>query len=174
MGFLGRFHWKESCSGREWCKVSAEKQVKNYTQGYTNSIYFWVCSAIQVLPHLQKSASHLYSFQRTPSWVGPRVRYKYSSFVKTLFTWVPLVMMLYRWYLYCYYESRVFAFTHHRSYLVRRAAKKFAASIAHRLKAAGRPDLAISLMPDVSKHSLFFPSTQSHFSFRFLPVCHGL
>lgn len=133
-----------------------KRMLNTMRRGFTDSIY---CrgSAVQVLPYLQKSASHLYNFQRTPSWVGTRVKYKYSSFVKALFTWIPLAMVLYRWFLYWFYELRIFAFKYPRSSLVRRATKQFSASIAGRLKAAGRPDLAISLMPDVIKHSLFNP-----------------
>ncbi|KAI9264198.1 putative flavoprotein [Phascolomyces articulosus] len=104
-------------------------------------------TAIQVIPEIRKVATHVYSYQRTPAWVNPRIQYSYSSIIKFMFRWIPFVMRFYRYYLYWLHESRFPFFGYHKKFggLVR---KKFVESMEGRLKSAGRPDLIPLLVPD--------------------------
>lgn len=57
-------------------------------------------SAVQVLPELQKKVKHLYSYQRTPTWIANRYQLKYYRGVQILFRWFPFLMRLQRFLLY--------------------------------------------------------------------------
>lgn len=57
-------------------------------------------SAVQAVPRLQKQAAHLVSYQRSPAWVRLRQQYHYSKLKKFLFRWIPLLLLLHRWYIY--------------------------------------------------------------------------
>lgn len=48
-------------------------------------------SAIQFLPAIQPKVGHLYSFQRTPSWVLPKPDFAVPNIVKTIFKKAPLL-----------------------------------------------------------------------------------
>lgn len=48
-------------------------------------------SAIQFLPAIQPKTGHIYSFQRTPSWVLPKPDFAVPNLVKTAFKKVPLL-----------------------------------------------------------------------------------
>ncbi len=61
-------------------------------------------SGIQVAPHLQRVASHLTIFQRTPQWIGPKGNRSFTSLEKTLFRTFPILMLIYRTILYYYHE----------------------------------------------------------------------
>ena len=70
----------------------------------------WYCSifniiyhndrAIQVIPELQKVASHIYSYQRTVAWVSPRDQFTYPRIIKLVFRWFPVLLKLYRFMLF--------------------------------------------------------------------------
>ncbi|RZU38711.1 cation diffusion facilitator CzcD-associated flavoprotein CzcO [Fluviicoccus keumensis] len=53
-------------------------------------------SAIQFLPAIQPKVAHLYSFQRTPTWVLPKPDYAVPEPVRKLFKRVPLLEKLVR------------------------------------------------------------------------------
>ncbi|KAI8061414.1 putative flavoprotein [Gongronella butleri] len=105
-------------------------------------------SAVQVLPQLQKQASHIYNFQRTPTWVSPRMQYTYSGLVKFCFRWVPFAMRLYRWYQYWIREFRFRMIKNPTGPFARTVRDLFTKSIKHRLTQGGRPDLIPVLLPE--------------------------
>lgn len=53
-------------------------------------------SAIQFLPAIQPNVGHLYSFQRTPSWVLPKPDFAVPNVIKTVFKKAPLLEKLIR------------------------------------------------------------------------------
>ncbi|MFI8034058.1 flavin-containing monooxygenase [Acinetobacter sp. ABJ_C3_5] len=53
-------------------------------------------SAIQFLPAIQPKVGHLYSFQRTPSWVLPKPDFAVPNIVKTVFKKAPLLEKIIR------------------------------------------------------------------------------
>jgi cation diffusion facilitator CzcD-associated flavoprotein CzcO len=68
-------------------------------------------SAIQVVPEVQKIASHLDVYQRTAPWIIPRNERKYTGVEKFLFRNVPGVQKAYRAAIYSSLEVRVPGFT---------------------------------------------------------------
>jgi len=57
-------------------------------------------SAIQLVPEVAKVAKHLTVVQRSPSWVMPKGNAAFSSVTQLVFRYVPLVLTLYRYWLY--------------------------------------------------------------------------
>ncbi|KAI8061412.1 putative flavoprotein [Gongronella butleri] len=107
-------------------------------------------SAVQVIPYLQERAQHLYTFQRTPTWVAPRLQFKYASLFKFLFRYVPFFNKLYRLYLFLEHEIFFLNFKDHRSVFSKFIHRMFRKMTIVRLKRAGRPDLIPKLMPNYS------------------------
>ncbi|CAO3646793.1 unnamed protein product [Cunninghamella blakesleeana] len=106
-------------------------------------------SAVQVIPQLQSRVSHLTSYQRSPTWCLPRKQHYYSSFVKTLFFWLPFLMTIYRFYIFIKNESFYYiGFRYHNTYIGRKAHERFKKEMINRLVAKGRPDLVDKLIPD--------------------------
>jgi len=68
-------------------------------------------SAIQLVPHVQRAASHLTVFQRTAPWVLPRRDRRISAAEKVLFRRVPWLQKLVRAGIYWGRESWVLGFT---------------------------------------------------------------
>jgi cation diffusion facilitator CzcD-associated flavoprotein CzcO len=67
-------------------------------------------SAIQFIPCLAPQAAKLTVFQRTANWVVPRNDKTYSERAKWIFGHVPLVLRLYRAWIYFLLEIRFFGF----------------------------------------------------------------
>eukprot|EP00475_Leptophrys_vorax_P004193 TRINITY_DN12507_c0_g1_i2.p2 TRINITY_DN12507_c0_g1~~TRINITY_DN12507_c0_g1_i2.p2 ORF type:complete len:542 (+),score=135.10 TRINITY_DN12507_c0_g1_i2:1551-3176(+) len=67
-------------------------------------------SAVQIVPNVQKIASKLYVFQRTPNWILEKNDVPYSELMKSLCQSAWFVR-LYRWSLYWYYELRWLSFS---------------------------------------------------------------
>ncbi|KAI9302385.1 hypothetical protein BJ944DRAFT_279871, partial [Cunninghamella echinulata] len=105
-------------------------------------------SAVQAAPHLQKMANHLYSFQRTATWCGPRSQFQYSKLVQLIFKYLPFVMRIYRYLLFIQHEIFIVNFKDHKSYLTKLVHKFFKKTHAVRLHRAGRPDLIPVLTPN--------------------------
>ncbi|CAO3646817.1 unnamed protein product [Cunninghamella blakesleeana] len=105
-------------------------------------------SAVQVAPHLQKKVAHLYSFQRTATWCGPRSQFQYSKLVQFIFKYIPFAMRLYRYLLFLQHEIFIVNFKDHKSYITRLVYRFFKKMHAIRLHRAGRPDLIPILTPD--------------------------
>jgi len=68
-------------------------------------------SAIQLVPHVQRTAAHLTVFQRTPPWVLPRRDRRIFEAEKVLFRKVPALQRLVRAGIYWGRESWVLGFT---------------------------------------------------------------
>ena len=64
--------------------------------------------AIQVIPELQKVASHIYSYQRTVAWVSPRDQFTYPRIIKLVFRWFPALLKLYRFMLFVQVNLQVY------------------------------------------------------------------
>ena len=66
-------------------------------------------SAVQTVPRIaEMGVESLTVFQRTATWCPPRANYKYSEFLKNIFKFVPLINVLYRWFLFWSYEISFF------------------------------------------------------------------
>ncbi|KAI8334350.1 putative flavin-binding monooxygenase [Chlamydoabsidia padenii] len=105
-------------------------------------------SAIQMIPKLQPIVKHMTSYQRSPAWCGFRNQYKYSSFVKFLFSWVPFLLKLYRYSIFVRLEMFYLVFGFFDTFIGRFATKFTKQEMAQRLIAKGRPDLVEKLTPD--------------------------
>ena len=54
-------------------------------------------SAVQAVPNLARlGVSSLTVFQRTPAWSPPRLDYSYPSWVRTMFSWIPVTNTIHR------------------------------------------------------------------------------
>ncbi|CAF4768986.1 unnamed protein product [Rotaria sp. Silwood1] len=68
-------------------------------------------SAIQVVPEIQQmNVPQLFVFQRTPSWIIPRVDRHISNFEKRLLTYFPIIQKLIRTSVYCSLETLVLSY----------------------------------------------------------------
>ncbi|KAI9497767.1 putative flavin-containing monooxygenase [Zychaea mexicana] len=105
-------------------------------------------TAIQVIPELQKIASHIHSYQRTPAWVTPRDQFTYSRIVRIVFRWLPFLRKIYRFLLFLQHEMYYVYFGYYNSFFGRFVHRVFAKLVAWRLTRAGRPDLVPVLTPD--------------------------
>ncbi|ORZ00368.1 putative flavin-containing monooxygenase [Syncephalastrum racemosum] len=105
-------------------------------------------SAIQAIPELVKTVSHLYSYQRTPAWVSPRDQFRYPNLFKYAFRYVPFLLRFYRFLIYIQHEFYYVNFGYYNSAFGKRVRRAFEYLVSWRLKRAGRPDLIPLLMPD--------------------------
>lgn len=64
-------------------------------------------TAAQIIPELQKTARHVSVFQRTPTWILPRMDSTRSEFRKKLYQRVPSLQKMARAAWYCAYEGIV-------------------------------------------------------------------
>ena len=62
-------------------------------------------SAVQIIPKITTKVRHLHVFQRTPNDMIPQLNSIYPKWMKKLFSKMPFVMRLYRWWLYWENES---------------------------------------------------------------------
>ena len=58
------------------------------------------CTAIQVIPKIFSKCKQLYVFQRTPSWVTPKLDIHYPYILQKCFQLFPLLMKIHRWYIF--------------------------------------------------------------------------
>ncbi|MCZ4553712.1 flavin-containing monooxygenase [Gordonia rubripertincta] len=70
-------------------------------------------SAIQFVPFVQKEASALTVFQRTPAWVLPRKNFAVPTALRTLLSKIPVTRRLARWSVYWGAESLAFGLNGH-------------------------------------------------------------
>ncbi|KAI8078751.1 uncharacterized protein BX664DRAFT_342609 [Halteromyces radiatus] len=105
-------------------------------------------SAVQAIPQLQKVVKHLYSYQRTPTWVAPRYQLKYPNGIKALFRWIPFLMRLQRILLYLMHEMTFPLFKKSDSYFAHFVRWWFKRDMMKRLERKGRADLAPWLIPN--------------------------
>ncbi len=103
-------------------------------------------SAIQVVPEVAKVASQLTVFQRTPVWILPRNDAPVSLRMQNMFRRVPLLLWLWRFFLYWILEVGFLAFSAVPS--LRRRTEKMAR--AHLEKQVPDQKLRERLTPDYS------------------------
>ncbi|KAI8047291.1 uncharacterized protein B0P05DRAFT_566337 [Gilbertella persicaria] len=105
-------------------------------------------SAIQIIPNLASRVKHLYSFQRTPSWVAPKHQKTYPGWVKCLFTWFPFLMWIYRAWIFLYRDLFVFrALKDVKSKIHSTFRSSLEKYMRDMLQHYGKPELISSLIP---------------------------
>ncbi|KAG2175002.1 hypothetical protein INT43_006064, partial [Umbelopsis isabellina] len=104
-------------------------------------------SAIQAIPELAKQASTLICFQRRPAWIGPQLGGYYTERRKKLFSWFPILMWMYRCFLYYLLEMRIGIFNKPEKYN-QKAQEQFTAYMKGTLTRLNRKDLIEKLIPD--------------------------
>jgi cation diffusion facilitator CzcD-associated flavoprotein CzcO len=67
-------------------------------------------SGIQVVPALAEICQHLTVFQRTPSWVIPKMKYEFSVWERELQRVFPPLQIFLRFLFYCLFEIRALGF----------------------------------------------------------------
>ncbi|ORZ06000.1 hypothetical protein BCR42DRAFT_427463 [Absidia repens] len=105
-------------------------------------------SAVQLIPKLQPIVSHMTSYQRNPTWCLIRRQYKYPSFIKFLFRWVPLLMKLYRLSIFISLEFFYLNFRYFDTLFGRIVRRMTISEMKQRLLKKNRPDLVKALIPD--------------------------
>ena len=68
-------------------------------------------SAIQVVPEMAKIGKEVFVFQRTPNYVAPRKDREYTTVEKIIFSKVPFLAKLYRWFIFMRMELLLFPVT---------------------------------------------------------------
>lgn len=61
-------------------------------------------SAVQVIPNIVDIVDTLHCYQRKPPYIIRRLQFNFPAFVKTLFSYLPFFMWLYRCLLYVSHE----------------------------------------------------------------------
>lgn len=61
-------------------------------------------SAVQLVPHVAEQAERLYVFQRTAHWILPKADYPYPAWLRRMFRALPLLLLLYRWFIWARLE----------------------------------------------------------------------
>lgn len=105
-------------------------------------------SSIQIVPNILDKVGHLYSFQRTPSWVGPREQFTYPNYVKFCFAYIPFVMLLYRAYLFFLLEYSFTSWGDAKSKAASDSRANTEKYMRDVLTKNGREDLIPKLIPD--------------------------
>ncbi|MFF8919231.1 flavin-containing monooxygenase [Streptomyces sp. NPDC015032] len=101
-------------------------------------------SAVQFIPHLQRTARHLTVFQRTPSWIAPRRDRPIPAWQRRLYQLAPPVQRLARGWEYMGREATLPALLGHRTM----AALGRREAMAHLRRQVKDPELRSKLTPD--------------------------
>lgn len=90
----------------------------------------------------------MYSFQRTPAWVGPKNQKVFSGFVKWMFARAPFVMFLYRAFIFYFLEFTfsIWGNVNSKSAKARKEGNRI--YMTHVLESNNRHDLVDKLIPD--------------------------
>ncbi|KAI8881608.1 alpha/beta hydrolase fold-3 domain protein [Backusella circina FSU 941] len=104
-------------------------------------------SAVQIIPNIVNKVGHLYSYQRTPTWVNKKNNGKYSRLMKLIFRYVPFILYIYRCFIYLRNEAFFPVWGNVNSLLAKLARKANEDYILSTLKSKGREDLIPKLMP---------------------------
>ncbi|KAI9481502.1 MAG: hypothetical protein EXX96DRAFT_566975 [Benjaminiella poitrasii] len=107
-------------------------------------------SSVQIVPCLQKQASHLHNYIRTPTWITSRNQFYYSNFIKWLFKVFPFIMYLYRAYQFFIREVRFSVWGNHNSRLAKSFRALLEKNMSQILLSRGRADLIPKLIPKVT------------------------
>jgi len=87
-------------------------------------------SAIQIIPAIFDQVKELHSFQRQPSWVGPKLfDYEYSKPVRWMYRHVPFMVNLDRSLIFCGLEMTNLAVTSSTVDRICKASRTFSQSI---------------------------------------------
>ncbi|CAO3607286.1 unnamed protein product [Mucor hiemalis] len=105
-------------------------------------------SAIQIVPGILDRVEHLYSYQRTPTWVAPKDQYAYSDLVKFIFAYIPFAMLFYRAYLFLIRDLNFSQWSDANSKRAKLARGALTMHMTHIMKSRGREDLVPKLIPD--------------------------
>ncbi|WP_322110474.1 flavin-containing monooxygenase [Streptomyces atratus] len=101
-------------------------------------------SAVQFIPHLQRTARHVTVFQRTPSWIAPRRDLPVPAWQRRLFRLAPPVQRLARGWEYMVREATLPALLGNRTM----AALGRREALAHLHRQVKDPELRSKLTPD--------------------------
>jgi cation diffusion facilitator CzcD-associated flavoprotein CzcO len=101
-------------------------------------------SAIQIVPAIADKVKELHLFQRTPSWILPRMDHGFSPRTQRLFRNVPALQRLFRHFIYWTMEARALGFLGHPAMM------KQAEAIARAYieKSIADPSLRAALTPN--------------------------
>lgn len=126
-----------------WCH-SAEWNHSIDLNGKIVGIVGSGTSAVQIIPSIAPAVKELHVFQRRSAWVLPRPQFEFPAFVKTLFSYMPIFMSMYRTIIYLTNEFRYYAFK----------ANSFFGK-------AGKAFELISLTDNDNHHLMYFPATKA-------------
>ncbi|HEX3595707.1 MAG TPA: NAD(P)/FAD-dependent oxidoreductase, partial [Polyangiaceae bacterium] len=90
---------------------SAEWKTEHDLRGERVALIGSGASAVQIVPSIAPLVSRLHVFQRTPSWVIPKMDYGHSPGVRAAFRHVPGLLKLNRYLIYWLLEPRFAAFS---------------------------------------------------------------
>jgi cation diffusion facilitator CzcD-associated flavoprotein CzcO len=90
---------------------SAEWKAGHDLRGERVAVIGTGATAVQIVPSVAPLVSRLYLFQRTPSWVIPKVDYAYPEAVRRAFERIPVLLKLNRYLIYWLLEPRFLAFS---------------------------------------------------------------
>ena len=89
---------------------SAEWKAGHDVRGERVAVIGSGASAIQIVPSIADRTPELYVFQRTASWIIPKLDYAYPSAVRAAFRRVPALLRMNRYLIYWLLEPRFLAF----------------------------------------------------------------
>lgn len=147
-GQLSRPQWPD-IPGRE-CFQGKQFHSAQWDHGYSMqnrkvAVIGTGASAIQFVPEVAKQASHVTVFQRSAPWIIPKPDRAFTGMEKALFKHAPLVMKLYRGWIYSKLESRALAFSRMSFLLDLLVGRPFHALLEESIP---DPDLRQKLVPD--------------------------
>eukprot|EP00116_Pleurobrachia_bachei_P003444 sb/3463706/ len=113
-------------------------------------------TAVQAIPRVAgMDVEKLVVFQRSPSWIPDRQNYHYPTWAKAMFRWCPMVMTLYRYYIFLFGELAFFMiFKLPSSTPILGKIHSFVAWLVHRqvtnhtMSVVRDPETAKKLLPD--------------------------
>ncbi|KAI9258170.1 hypothetical protein BDA99DRAFT_515428 [Phascolomyces articulosus] len=105
-------------------------------------------SAVQVVPELSKIAGKLHNYQRSAIWCRPREQFSYSSIMKFLFRWFPILMRIHRLSIFIRGEIGYVIFGYFKSKIAQLQRRSLEKGMTDRILKQGRPDLVEKLIPD--------------------------
>ncbi|CAO3607274.1 unnamed protein product [Mucor hiemalis] len=107
-------------------------------------------SSVQIVPNLANRVAHLYSYQRTPTWITPRNQHNYSKFTKKMFGYFPFLMFIYRAFLFLLREARFGVWGDANSWIAKIFRARMTAQMKKVLTSKGRSDLIPKLIPNIT------------------------
>lgn len=100
-------------------------------------------SSIQFVPSVAQQASHLWLFQRSPSWIHPLHNYRYPRWAHWCFRKLPLAARLHRLWIFLMCEWRIIAFR--EGSLASRIYRNW---LAHKMRKVLPPAMHSTLIPE--------------------------